>query len=212
MTGETFQRIVDERVIAVVRGVAPSEVVDVARTINAGGVGVVEVTADSPSAADAIGRIRDELPHLLVGAGTVLEAASLQELTDAGARFIVSPVVDEGVIDAAARRGVVAIPGAFTPTEVRRGLTAGADAVKIFPATSGGPAHVASIRGPLGDVPLVPTGGVTADNAGGFIDAGAVAVGVGSAIVDHAAIEAGDLSVIRDNTQAIVDAVSDRSN
>ncbi|MDZ5813083.1 bifunctional 4-hydroxy-2-oxoglutarate aldolase/2-dehydro-3-deoxy-phosphogluconate aldolase, partial [Halorubrum sp. AD140] len=116
--------------------------------------------------------------------------------------------VNRDVIRTANRYGTPVVVGAYTPTEAIDAYEAGADAVKVFPAKTGGPAHVAAIGGPLPQVPPVPTGGVGADNAGEYVDAGAVAVGVGSSIVDDEAIAAGDFGAIRANARAVVEAVA----
>jgi 2-dehydro-3-deoxyphosphogluconate aldolase/(4S)-4-hydroxy-2-oxoglutarate aldolase len=144
----------------------------------AGGVGVLEVTLDSDGALAAIERLR--VAPLLVGAGTVRSLAEAEAAVAAGAAFLVSPHTDPAIVDWAAQRGVPAMPGAFTPTEVAGAWDAGAAAVKLFPASVGGPALVRELRGPFADVPFVPSGGVTADNAPAFLAAGALAVGLGS--------------------------------
>ncbi len=207
MTTSPRQHIEEAGVIAVLRGVDPDAIVDVVEAIVDGGVTVVEVTAESPDAREAIATIDATFDDVLVGAGTVLDPAAVSQLVSAGASFIVSPVTDPDVIDVCHRADVLVAPGAYTPTEVYGAHEAGADLVKVFPAASGGPAHVRAIRGPLGDIPLLPTGGINADNAGAFIDAGAVAVGVGGAIVDHQAIEEGSFETIEANARAVADAV-----
>jgi len=116
--------------------------------------------------------------------------------------------VNRDVIRTANRYGTPVVVGAYTPTEAIEAYEAGADAVKVFPAKTGGPDHVAAIGGPLPQVPLVPTGGVGADNAGEYVRAGAVAVGVGSSIVDDEAVADGDFDVIRENARAVIEAVA----
>lgn len=207
MSDPAVDRIVDAGVIAVLRGVDPPAVPDVVAAVVEGGVDVVEVTADSPAAAEVLTDLHGRFEDVLLGAGTVRDAATVGTMTDAGAAFVVSPTTDPAVIDACERRDVPVAPGAFTPTEVERADRAGADLVKVFPAATGGPGHVSALGGPLGDVPLVPTGGVGPGTAGDYIEAGAVAVGVGGAIVDHEAIAAGDFDRIRENAADVAGAV-----
>ena len=143
-------------------------------------------------------------PGFLLGAGTVLDAATARRVVDAGAQFVVSPVFRRETIDACRERGVPAMPGCFTPTEILNAWDAGADIVKVFPATALGPSFLKDIRGPLPHVKLMPTGGVTLDNAGDWIRAGAAAVGVGTALLDAKAIASGDYAVLRQNAERIV--------
>jgi 2-dehydro-3-deoxyphosphogluconate aldolase / (4S)-4-hydroxy-2-oxoglutarate aldolase len=165
-------------VIAIVRGHPPDVVARIADGLVAGGVTTVEVTLDSPHALSSIVAL-DDRGDVLVGAGTVLDAAGADAAIDAGAAFLVAPGVDPGVMAAAAERGVPMLPGALTPTEILTAWNAGAAAVKVFPAGPLGPGYVAALRGPLGNVALVPTGGVDDRNAAAFMAAGAVALGVG---------------------------------
>lgn len=207
MTTDPLDRIAATGVIAVLRGIDPAAVPSVVEAIVDGGVDVVEITADSPAAVDAIETIEADFDDVLVGAGTVLDAEVVRRLTDAGAEFIVSPTTDETVIQAGHLAGVPVAPGAFTPTEVHRANRAGADLVKVFPASTGGPGHLRSLGGPLSGIDLLPTGGIDATNAGAYVEAGAVAVGVGGGIVDHKAIAAGTFDVIRANASDVVAAV-----
>jgi 2-dehydro-3-deoxyphosphogluconate aldolase / (4S)-4-hydroxy-2-oxoglutarate aldolase len=166
------------RVIAIVRGHPPDVVTRIADGLVAGGVTTVEVTLDSPHALSSIVAL-DDRGDVLVGAGTVLDAAGADAAIDAGAAFLVAPGVDPEVIAAAAERGVAMLPGALTPTEILTAWDAGAAAVKVFPAGPLGPGYVAALRGPLSHVALVPTGGIDDRNAAAFIAAGALSLGVG---------------------------------
>jgi 2-dehydro-3-deoxyphosphogluconate aldolase/(4S)-4-hydroxy-2-oxoglutarate aldolase len=144
------------------------------------------VTFSTPGAADAIRRVCKELPNALVGAGTVLEIAELEAACDAGAKFLVSPHFDPALLEKARARGVPYLPGALTPTEIVRAWKAGAACVKLFPGSAVGPGYVKAIRGPLPDVPLMPTGGVDEKNLGEWLKAGVVAVGMGGALATGA--------------------------
>jgi len=174
--------ILDGRVVAIARGLDPSRMVDIAGALIEGGVAAFEVTLNSRSALEAIAAVRAAFPaeRLLVGAGTVLDRVSAESAVGAGAQFLVMPHTDVGLIQWAAGRDLPVFPGAFTPTEILAAWRAGATAVKLFPASAVGPAFVRELRGPLPEVPLIPTGGVTAESAPEFIRAGAIAVGLGS--------------------------------
>jgi 2-dehydro-3-deoxyphosphogluconate aldolase/(4S)-4-hydroxy-2-oxoglutarate aldolase len=173
------------RVIAIGRRLERNSVPQVAEALVAGGVRAFEVTLDSPDAIDAIRLLAERHADgtLLVGAGTVLDMASATAAIQAGARFLVSPHTDVELIKWAAGRRMPFFPGAFTASEILAAWRAGAAAVKLFPASAVGPAYVREMRGPLASVPLIPTGGVTADNAAAFIAAGALGVGVGSWLI-----------------------------
>ena len=208
MRTDRLDRITDGGVIAILRGVQRDDAVAVADAVVDAGVTALEVTADTPNAMSSIEAIADRVDDAVVGAGTVLDAETARAAQLAGAEFLVTPTVNRDVIRTANRYGTPIAVGAYTPTEALDAFEAGADLVKVFPAKTGGPAHVAAIGGPLPQVPLVPTGGVGAENAGEYVRAGAVAVGVGSGIVDDGAIADGDFDAIRENARAVVEAVS----
>ncbi len=174
--------IIRSGAIAIARGLDPASLVRIGEGLAAGGVGAFEVTLNSPGAIGALRTLsaRFGAGQLLIGAGTVLTIAEAEAAIDAGARFIVMPHTDPRLIEYLAERGIPAFPGAFTPTEILAAWRAGAAAVKLFPASAIGPSFVREIHGPLPDVPLVPTGGVTLETAPAFIAAGAIAVGLGS--------------------------------
>jgi 2-dehydro-3-deoxyphosphogluconate aldolase/(4S)-4-hydroxy-2-oxoglutarate aldolase len=192
-------------VVAVIRLQDPSALRGVVDALAAGGVRALEVTMTVPRAIELIGEIAPSLPaDFLIGAGTVLDADTAQRAARAGAQFIVSPVFRREVIDAAHEEHVPALPGCFTPTEILSAWDAGADVVKVFPATSVGPGYFKDIKGPLPQVKLMPTGGVSIDNVGDWLRAGAVAVGIGSALLDAKAIAAKQYSVIEANARQVV--------
>jgi 2-dehydro-3-deoxyphosphogluconate aldolase/(4S)-4-hydroxy-2-oxoglutarate aldolase len=178
-----IDRIREERLVAVLRRVP-----DVDRRVEelvAVGVGVVELTLDAPDALAAIERVRSR-GDVTVLAGTVRRADQVDAAVAAGAEAIVSPGLSHAVVLRARELGVPAIPGALTPTEIEAAWAAGAALVKLFPAGLGGPRYVRDVLAPLADVPLLVTGGIDASNARAFLDAGAVAVGAGSALDDPA--------------------------
>ncbi len=179
-------------VVAVIRAASSDAALAVSRALVRGGVTGIEITFSTPGAADAIARARAELPDALVGAGTVLDAASLAAACDAGASFLVSPHTDEALLAAARERGVPFLPGALTPTEILRAWQLGATCVKVFPGSAVGPGYLKAIKAPLPHIALMPTGGVDEKNLGEWLKAGAIAVGMGGSLATGApeAIEA----------------------
>ncbi|WP_306820089.1 bifunctional 4-hydroxy-2-oxoglutarate aldolase/2-dehydro-3-deoxy-phosphogluconate aldolase [Streptomyces sp. DSM 40750] len=172
------------RVMAILRSADASGLPAVARALASGGVTCLEVTLTTAGALDALAAIRAELgPDVAVGAGTVITAGQARDALAAGAEFLVAPVVDTAVVRNAADSGIPCYPGAWTPTEVSQAWRAGAAAVKLFPASTGGPAHLRQLRAPLPDIPLVAVGGVGIDEARDYLDAGACAVGIGSPLL-----------------------------
>jgi 2-dehydro-3-deoxyphosphogluconate aldolase/(4S)-4-hydroxy-2-oxoglutarate aldolase len=192
-------------VVGIIRLQDPSAVRGIVDALAKGGVKALEVTMTVPGAIDLIAEIAPTLPgDFLFGAGTVLDADTAHRAARAGAQFIVSPVLRPDVIKAAHDDGIPALPGCFTPTEILTAWELGADVVKVFPATSVGPGYLKDIRGPLPQVKLMPTGGVSIDNVGEWLKAGAVAVGVGSALLDARAIAARQFDVLEANARRIV--------
>jgi 2-dehydro-3-deoxyphosphogluconate aldolase/(4S)-4-hydroxy-2-oxoglutarate aldolase len=195
-------------VVAVIRTQEPDRLRAVIDALADGGVRALEVTMTVPGAIELIEGLSSTLSDdFLLGAGTVLDPQTAARVIDAGARFVVSPILRPAIIDVCHRHGVAALPGCFTPTEILTAWESGADIVKVFPATALGPSFFTDVRGPLPQVKLMPTGGVTLDNAGDWIRAGAVAVGVGTALLDRAAIAAGNYGVLRDNAARIIAGV-----
>jgi 2-dehydro-3-deoxyphosphogluconate aldolase/(4S)-4-hydroxy-2-oxoglutarate aldolase len=203
-----MQRLVDSGAVAVMRGADADTLLKTVEALRAGGVTAVEITADNPGATGMIEAVAGSFDdEVIVGSGTVLDGGTALETIRAGAEFVVGPTVELDVVDVCNRYGTLVAPGAFTPTEALSAFEAGADFVKIFPASSGGPGHLSGIKGPLPQIPLMPTGGVDADNAGDFIRAGAAVVGAGSALVPGDAVEAGDFEAITENARAFSTAV-----
>jgi len=195
-------------VVAVIRLKDAGKLRGVVDALIEGGVRALEVTMTVPGAVDLIRAIKPTLPDgFLLGAGTVTDAATATRVIDAGASFVVSPVFRRDVLTEAHRHDVAALPGCFTPTEILDAWEAGADIVKVFPATALGPTFFKDVRGPLPHVKLMPTGGVTIENAGAWIQAGAVAVGIGTSLLDATAIAAGDFAVITANARRTVENV-----
>lgn len=195
-------------VVAIIRMKEPQKVRAVFEAIAEGGVTVIEVTMSVPGAVDLIRQIATSLPKdCILGAGTVLDGETAARVIDAGASFVVSPVLRRDVIGTCRGLDAAVMPGCFSPTEILDAWEAGADIVKVFPATALGPGYLKDLRGPLPQVKLMPTGGVTLDNAGDWIRAGAVAVGVGTALLDAGAIADGNYAQLRANAERIVRSV-----
>jgi 2-dehydro-3-deoxyphosphogluconate aldolase/(4S)-4-hydroxy-2-oxoglutarate aldolase len=192
-------------IVAIIRMKEPDKVRAVVDAIAAGGVTSLEVTMTVPNAVGLIAELAPAMPSgFVLGAGTVLDAATAARVIDAGAQFVVSPVFRRQVIAACHEREVPAMPGCFTPTEILEAWDLGADIVKVFPATALGPGFLKDLRGPLPHVKLMPTGGVTIDNAGEWIKGGAAAVGIGTALLDAKAIAAGDYATLTANARRLV--------
>ena len=196
-------------VIAIIQMKDPAKVAGVVDAMLAGGVRVLEVTMTVPGAVDLIRELSRTLPpELILGAGTVVDSETAERVIDAGARFLVSPVMRLPLIETAVRRKVPMLPGCFSPTEILAAWEAGASMVKVFPATALGPGFLRDVHGPLPTVKLVPTGGVSVENAGEWIRGGAAAVGVGSALLDPAAIAANDFSTVTEKSRRILENVA----
>ena len=176
------------RLIAILRRTEPqARLLDLVDALAGDGVRVVEVTFDAPSAAEDLVATRRRLEasgrgDVVVGAGTIRRADALRAAVDAGAAFAVSPTLDLALVEQSIALGLPVIPGAYSPTEIDLAWRGGATFVKVFPASSLGPAHVREIRGPFPDIEMIATGGVDAGSAGAFLAAGCVAVGIGSAL------------------------------
>jgi 2-dehydro-3-deoxyphosphogluconate aldolase/(4S)-4-hydroxy-2-oxoglutarate aldolase len=205
-----LQRVLDRRIVAVIRAESPERLVDVAQALLAGGVEVMEITFTVPRAARVIEKVADQLgDRILLGAGTVLDAETARIAFLAGAEFVVSPAVNVEVIQMCRRYSKLVMPGAFTPTEVVTAWQAGADIVKVFPSDLVGPKYLRLLHGPLPHVRLMPTGGVNLATAADFLAAGACALGVGSSLVDQQALAAGDWKKIESLARQFVQIVKE---
>ena len=178
-----LSQILAHKIIAIIRGANPGDVLKIAEALYAGGIRILEITMNSADPLGVIKEVKDQMgDRMIIGAGTVLDAESARKAVEAGASFLLSPIVDIEVILTAKSLGVINIPGAYTATEIYHAYKNGADIVKVFPATS--PSYLKDIAGPLPQIPLLPTGGVTLDNIRDFKNAGAVGFGIGSSLVN----------------------------
>lgn len=204
-----LQLLLDSGVVAVIRATTSDNLLQVAEAIQAGGVRCIEVAMTTPSALRVIEDVAGELSDVLIGAGTVLDPETARAAIFAGAQYIVSPTLNFEVIEMAKRYSKIVAPGTFSPTEILRAWEAGADIVKVFPATRLGPQYFKDVKAPLPQVRLMPTGGVTANNAADFIRAGADVVCVGSALIDKKAIAESRFDVLTENARKLIAAVEE---
>jgi 2-dehydro-3-deoxyphosphogluconate aldolase / (4S)-4-hydroxy-2-oxoglutarate aldolase len=205
-------RLQASRIVAILRRTDSSAAVATAEALLAGGIDTLEVTCDSPGVLDMIRAIDAALgERVLIGAGTVLEASTARAALDAGARFLVSPHLDIDLVRGFAEQGIPWIPGAFSATEVLGAWRAGAIVIKVFPAGSVGPGYIRDLLGPFKSMPLLPTGGVTLDNARSFLEAGAWGLGMGSALVDRELIAAARFDELEDRARRLTRIVALRA-
>jgi 2-dehydro-3-deoxyphosphogluconate aldolase/(4S)-4-hydroxy-2-oxoglutarate aldolase len=206
---QLFDSILSTGVVAVIRAQSKEQLSPIAQALLAGGVTAIEVTMSTPKAIAGIEALADALgDQAVIGVGTVLDAATARDAIAAGAQFVVSPAFDEEIVATTKRYGKISIPGAFTPTEILRAWSAGADIVKVFPSTTLGPNYFKDILAPLPQIRLTPTGGVDLKNAPEWIKAGAACLGVGSALVTKNAVQNNDWSTITATARSFVDAIA----
>jgi 2-dehydro-3-deoxyphosphogluconate aldolase/(4S)-4-hydroxy-2-oxoglutarate aldolase len=205
-----LDRITTTGVVPVIRAQSADEAASAIAAIQKGGVSVLEITMTVPGAVELIREVARRATDALVGAGTVLDPATARACIEAGARFVVSPALNLATIEACREADVAVLPGALTPTEVVTAWNAGADLVKVFPANAlGGPSYIKSLKAPLPQVRLVPTGGVNLQTAKDFIKAGAAALGVGADLVDLAALRRGEADLIAERARQFLALVKE---
>ena len=198
-----------QRAIAVIRSPKIEIGLEMARAVALGGIRLIEITWNSEKAAELIIRLREELPTFSIGAGTILNRDELQQAIDIGSQFLFSPHTNPELIKTAVKAGVPIIPGALSPTEIVTAWQSGATCVKVFPISAvGGAAYLKSLQGPLGQIPLIPTGGVTIENAREFIAAGAVAVALGGNLFPAEAIATKNWQAIAKKTQYLLEQLT----
>lgn len=208
LLSDQLETVARAGVVAVIRAPDAASAVRGVEALLDGGVTGIEITYSTPDAASVISQLAERYgDELVLGAGTVLAAEQAVEATQAGATFLVSPGTDETVAQAMINTGVTVLLGAMTPSEVMRANACGADAVKIFPASIGGPGFIKALRGPFPDIAFIPTGGVNADNIGDWLSAGAFAVGAGSDLCSTADLAAGRWDDLRDRAKRFSAAV-----
>ena len=187
---EVSARIADIGIVPAIRAASREDAAYAVESVSSGGIPIVEITLTVPGAVELIAELRRTRPDVVSGAGTVLTAEDARQCLDAGALFLSSPGFDREIVDLAAQRNVAIIPGALTPTEVTLAWKSGVDFVKIYPcAPVGGASYIRALRRPFPQVPLIASGGVNQHTAGDFIQAGAVALGIGGELIPRDAIE-----------------------
>lgn len=206
---DVIRRIGEIGIIPVVRASSVEEANRAVEAICAGGIPAVEITMTVPNAVSVIRELVQAREDVLIGAGTVTNAAQAESCILAGAQFLVSPGLSTAVLAEAKNHSILAIPGALTPTELMTAQEHGASLLKIFPCGNvGGPKYLKSLKGPFPNAMLIPTGGVNAANAADFIAAGAFALGVGADLVDAKALREGNLDKITNAARELVSAVA----
>lgn len=202
---EILSSIEKYKAVAVVRLPEPDMVEPVLEALYEGGIRVAEITMTVPNAISLIRKAVAESPYdFLMGVGSVTNAEMTEEAVNAGAKYVVSPIMTKEIIDKAIELGVPVMPGAFTPTEIQQAWDWGADIIKVFPADIVGMNFIKAVKAPLPHLKLMPTGGVNLTNGGEWIKAGACAVGIGSALLNKEAIKRGDFDTIRNNAEILV--------
>jgi 2-dehydro-3-deoxyphosphogluconate aldolase / (4S)-4-hydroxy-2-oxoglutarate aldolase len=205
------EALVTTRVVAILRAENADRAEAAVEVLLANGIRCLELTLTTKGALEVVERLAATVPEGTdLGVGTVLTADDVDRAVDAGARFVVSPSVVPAVIGAAARHGIASYPGALTPTEIHTAWDAGASAVKLFPGGALGPGYLKAVRAPLPDIPLVPTGGVDVGSVGAWLEAGAVAVGVGGPLIGDALAPDGDLDALGERARAVCAAAAAR--
>ncbi len=193
----TVERLCQKGIIAVVRTSSSEQLIEVASALLAGGVDCIEITMTTPNALKVIANCRSAMSEALIGVGSVLSGKIAVEAINAGAQFVVSPIFKREIIKAAHAADLPCVPGCFTPTEIITATDAGADIVKVFPAGMFGPKYFKALLAPMPNLKLSPTGGVNLETAADWIAAGAVTLGVGSALVTKAALAKGNFAEIQ---------------
>lgn len=210
MSGKSWlSQLKQHKVIAVVRAPEVSLTRQMALAVASGGIQLIEITWNSAGATELIAQLRVELPNCTIGTGTLLNLQQMQEAIAAGAQFLFTPHVDPKMIQAAVDVGVPIIPGALSPTEIVTAWSCGASCVKVFPVEAvGGVNYIKSLRGPLGHIPLIPTGGVTLENAKEFLQAGAITVGLSSQLFPKEFVDREDWQGITSKAASLMEKIS----
>ena len=203
-----LSEILKNKIVAIIRGADPDDILKIANVLQQGGINILEITLNSPNALNIIKELNNKMKdRMLIGAGTVLNADAAKSSIEAGAKFIISPNVNIETIEITKQHGAVSIPGAYTPTEIVTAYSNGGDIIKIFPASNAD--YIKALRGPLSHIPMMPTGGINIENIKEFQKTGAVAFGIGTALVDTKHKITGEyLEIVTENARKFVQAIS----
>ncbi|MEB2780913.1 bifunctional 4-hydroxy-2-oxoglutarate aldolase/2-dehydro-3-deoxy-phosphogluconate aldolase [Algoriphagus sp. C2-6-M1] len=207
-----WERYQKAPIVGIIRGQSLETILKIAQAYEDSGLTTLEITMNTEGAAKMISALRGKFPSLNIGAGTVCNLTELREALDAGAQFIVTPIIDETVIEHAVNEHIPIFPGAFSPTEIYRAWSLGASAVKLFPATQLGVQFIKDVLGPLDQIKLLPTGGVSKANIKSFFEAGACGVGMGSSLIDKKLVEARDFKGLQKHFESVKAEVTDFIN
>ena len=207
---ETVQQIERLGAVAVVRLTDAERGMQIVEAIHKGGVSAIEITMTVPNALEMIEQVAREMAdEVIIGVGSVTDREGARRAIEAGARYVVAPIFKREIVEEAHKHGAPAMPGAFSPTEIQLAYEAGADVIKVFPADVVGMKFFKAVRAPLPHLKLMPTGGVSLTNAGDWLRHGAVAVGVGSALLDKKAIAEGDYARLTENARTLVQSIAE---
>lgn len=206
---EILEKIIELKVVAVVRLDGDADVIEVVKAIIKGGIKIIELTLTTPNAYELIKELSQKFSNeALIGAGSVLDTDMAEQAIEAGAKYIVSPISNFDLIEVAHSNDIPVMLGAYTPTEIFNAQKQGVDVVKVFPADGLGMSYFKSIKAPMPDLNIMPTGGVSLTNAGDWIKAGACVVGIGSALTDKEAIKEKNYSKITSNAELILKSIN----
>jgi|SRR5699024_1349955 len=209
---EVYQTVNEHKVVAIMRGASPQDVSSIVQSLEDGGIKMIEVTLNSPGALKSIEQLKSEFPHLIIGAGTVLDSESARLSILSGADFILTPTLKESTIKMANRYDKPIIPGVLSPTEVLLAYEMGVKTVKVFPAGSFPANFISNLKGPLQHIDVMAVGGITKRNAKKYLDAGASSLGIGSDIVNNDLVEAKNFKAIQERAKNFVDIVKHQKN
>lgn len=202
--------IKENYVVAIIRGVEKKDIISVVEALYKGGIMLVEITMNTDGAAEMISMINEKFgTKLHIGAGTVLDVKEAEKAIAAGAKYFVTPNVDEEIIRFALNQNISVLPGVMTPTEVVQAYKAGAKIVKVFPTSILGSNYIKELQGPLSHIPMVAVGGVRPENVADFIKAGAVGIGVGGSLIDKAAIASGNYEIITKKAEILLEKIKE---
>lgn len=207
----TVDQLIKEKVVSIIRMSSIEHIEQTVESLYKGGIRAVEITMNTKDALQGISRTKELFPDMLVGAGTVLDAESVNLVINAGADFILTPTLKKETINSANRYQVPIIPGAFSPTEVLTAVEYGASIVKIFPARQVGPSYFSDLKGPLNHIETMAVGGINLDNTSSYLDGGASMVGIGSSLVDEALVKKGDFEEIERRASILMEKVQKRN-
>ena len=207
MKGKIMNLLNETKIISIIRAESSEELLNVAKALKEGGVKFIEVTMTTPGALNAVEEFCGKMEDVIIGVGSVLDSETARLSILKGAEFIVTPTLNLDVIKVCRRYSKVVIPGAFTPTEIINAWQSGADFVKVFPASVGGPSYIKAIKAPLPQVNLIPVGGVNIDNVSEFIKAGSSAVAVGSQLVKKEFLKEKNFEAIKNLAKEFVEKI-----